>query len=1251
MTHKTDLKQPDNTFALLVGVGDYSHRRFTDLPATVRDVQAIATVLADPARCGYPRDNVQAVTGSDATAANIRTALESLAESTKSQSTVFLYFSGHGGRALESGQWRTYLCPREADPDDLAHTAISGDEFSALLAAIPARKLLVVLDACHAAGSAELKAADGTVVWKAGLPDDYYEGLSQGTGRVVIASSKEDQFSYVRPQGDLSLFTHHLLQALSGKAAVRGDGLIHVLDVFHYVNETVQADEPKQTPILKVSDLDLNFPIALDRGGKRIEPASAVADVTAIREQIVRDPIAGARALSGYLTTRPEWATKRNEVDLKRAELERIQHDLDLFGPNPSDQAAKHRAVYSLLGVCLQLEQSETIAIPTGARAEFPSDSHPPKHSETARESEWDTATVRRLLTAALDDEGLNELCYDHFRSVYEGFSSGMSRKQKIQRLLDYCIRHGQLESLLKRIEERNPVQYQRFAPHTATTPPEFSLQQVDAKLDALRPESGLPPTVTQPETESLPRITSTNILLTDRDRDILQHVHRNCGEVLIEKELGGGYSGAQILLTLPVAEDGRRTARKVTKLGPALELRREREKFEQYVESNLPFCVARVESERSYEHEDLAGLNYVFVGGGALGKAITMEEYYCSMFPDAVERVVETLDDLLDRNMGSIWYGQHTPLNCPFAAEYGRQLVEHLRLRLRPESSDRLWLVEEPLAKSTGYRRIKVDAILHEHGTIQPDTLLSVEGLVVTRIKRNEVTLEDPGGHGIVVGVKFASESGAAQRLDFGSRVGVRGEVVYNRRDRMAEIASVLFPDLSPGVDSESIQLPCEAETSPAYPNPLHVYPEVLRRTLEGRKSYVHGDLHLRNVLVDESGRGWLIDFAKVEERHNLFDFIKLETRVRTWELSRDDCTFSLYDYLRFEEALAAATLGSGVTPPDDAHLRFAYEVALAIRRIARKYMGSEPDFRSEYFPALFLYCLGVTKYYPNEGIQSARLAFATACAVGRYLMGGDDQAHLPVLTSSTSPRIEGSAVSAKEFAGTPQTILVSVLKPRPGQYVQNRVPLEGTIAGATGDTILRVVVFSEVLSNYHPQSGLANIDLEAHTWSAIAYVGGSMLGSHTGEHFRILVVECSTSADESLGEYLASASEQGWPGLAKLPSGCEVLAEVSVIRDDQRAESSEFTAKPVGVLEEQATLPRQDADSFDSAAIRQQLTTAFDDPGLDAFCMDRFPKVYDKFSRGMRRDEKITLLLDYCRRTPARRRKLLAALEKKVE
>lgn len=348
---------PANARALLIGVGDYLHPRFASLPATVRDAEAIAAVLADSNRCGYLSDNVEVLTGEKATAADIRTALKRLAKATDTDSAVFVFFSGHGGRVPENGIWRSYLCPREADPSFLPQTAISGDEFSTLLSAIPARKLLVMLDACHAAGAAGLKAPDGMPMWKAGLPDEYYESLGLGSGRVIIASSKETQYSYVRQQGDLSLFTHHLCEALGGKAAVRGDGLIHVLDVFHHVSEAVQNDQPSQTPILKVKDMDLNFAIALDHGGKSAGVSLSASPMAAIREQIVKNPLVGAQKLSLFMASHTEWADKRTKVDLRRSELEQIQQNLDLFGPDPAEKAAKNRVVYSLLSVCLELER------------------------------------------------------------------------------------------------------------------------------------------------------------------------------------------------------------------------------------------------------------------------------------------------------------------------------------------------------------------------------------------------------------------------------------------------------------------------------------------------------------------------------------------------------------------------------------------------------------------------------------------------------------------------------------------------------------------------------------------------------------------------------------------------------------------------------------------------------------------------------------------------------------------------------
>jgi hypothetical protein len=74
--------------------------------------------------------------------------------------------------------------------------------------------------------------------------------------------------------------------------------------------------------------------------------------------------------------------------------------------------------------------------------------------------SPWNMAAIRTLLTAAFSDEELTTLCFDHFRPVYQDFGTGMSKGQKIRRLLDYCNRHGRVAELLDCVRERNPAQY-----------------------------------------------------------------------------------------------------------------------------------------------------------------------------------------------------------------------------------------------------------------------------------------------------------------------------------------------------------------------------------------------------------------------------------------------------------------------------------------------------------------------------------------------------------------------------------------------------------------------------------------------------------------------------------------------------------------------------------------------------------------------------------------------------------------------
>lgn len=62
---------------------------------------------------------------------------------------------------------------------------------------------------------------------------------------------------------------------------------------------------------------------------------------------------------------------------------------------------------------------------------------------------------------------------------------------------------------------------------------------------------------------------------------------------------------------------------------------------------------------------------------------------------------------------------------------------------------------------------------------------------------------------------------------------------------------------------------------------------------------------------------------------------------------------------------------------------------------------------------------------------------------------------------------------------------------------------------------------------------------------------------------------------------------------------------------------------------------------------ASARKLLDRLDDPELDALCMAHFVRVYDKFGYGMRKDVKINLLLDYCRRVPGRLQDLAIALE----
>jgi Caspase domain/TIR domain len=257
--------------ALVIGISAYQH--LSPLPAKP-DAEDMATALAAPTLCAYPVANVRTLLQAEATRERILAELTALAQRTSAGSTVFIYFSGHGGQAVIDGAATCFLMAVDSKKSTLAElkaTAISGPELSEKLRAIVASKLTVVLDCCAASGVAEVR--DATAL--AAAPDDaplvpqltpdVVGLLARGIGRAVLAASRADGFAYAMPQSRNGVFTGHLLDGLRGQAPGHG-GVIRLFDLFHFVQQRTSAETAQQRPVLK-AEIEENYPVALYLGG------------------------------------------------------------------------------------------------------------------------------------------------------------------------------------------------------------------------------------------------------------------------------------------------------------------------------------------------------------------------------------------------------------------------------------------------------------------------------------------------------------------------------------------------------------------------------------------------------------------------------------------------------------------------------------------------------------------------------------------------------------------------------------------------------------------------------------------------------------------------------------------------------------------------------------------------------------------------------------------------------------------------
>lgn len=251
-----------DAWALLIGAGQ-------DLPCTVKDATELGRILLDPSRCAFPEAKVIVKTDSEANRTAILQTLTSLAELAEEESSVIIFFSGHGIKNHHTND--NYIMPNGYDIDQLSTTAISGTELGDKISAIKAKRVLLIFDCCFAGGFNQVGASQTKSPTKGiqsepiPLPKDVIHRFTSGSGRFILTSSRKNEESLTGKP--VSIFTRALIEALCGYGEHQ-DNYVRVGDIITYcASRVTYLTRDKQHPTCDWNGRAENYPVAFFAGG------------------------------------------------------------------------------------------------------------------------------------------------------------------------------------------------------------------------------------------------------------------------------------------------------------------------------------------------------------------------------------------------------------------------------------------------------------------------------------------------------------------------------------------------------------------------------------------------------------------------------------------------------------------------------------------------------------------------------------------------------------------------------------------------------------------------------------------------------------------------------------------------------------------------------------------------------------------------------------------------------------------------
>jgi hypothetical protein len=243
-------------YAVVVGISQFRNSAY-NLKYAAKDASDFAGALQDPAigRFKPGAEHVRLLLDQEATVSNIRTAINDVARDARAEDLVVMYFSSHG-TAAENDVARDdaksgYIVTHESDVANLYATAFPMEELRRVVEKrIRACRVVLFLDTCFSGDTVTPAAAGGSKLLSVGITDSAREKIAQGAGRVVIASSRNDERSWESDRRQNSYFTIYLLEALRAKG-----GLADITSIFTHLQRTVPRavraeKQAGQTPVM-----------------------------------------------------------------------------------------------------------------------------------------------------------------------------------------------------------------------------------------------------------------------------------------------------------------------------------------------------------------------------------------------------------------------------------------------------------------------------------------------------------------------------------------------------------------------------------------------------------------------------------------------------------------------------------------------------------------------------------------------------------------------------------------------------------------------------------------------------------------------------------------------------------------------------------------------------------------------------------------------------------------------------------------